>query len=208
MRLTSARLSATEKDRLNGLLKGTTFSCSRVTNIREAAQTKVMPPEIEYTRLLESLEVTSSSRDYAKPHWLRFIAAHKAFLTNCIFRCTDESCESVYKKFMVAGQHDPMWAVFVKLCVDSDAELDPRLCAKDMKSRGTSDSRWAFLDGCLLKRVLQRFGCGRVDGCSRDRVCGERHFVATVVRAAGCFPTSSEATRQMGSPRINLPRNL
>ena len=78
MRLTTARLSATEKDRLNDLFHGTTFSRSRVTNLGKAAQTNVMPPDIEYTLPLESLETISFS---VKPHWMRFIAAHR--MTQC-----------------------------------------------------------------------------------------------------------------------------
>ena len=60
MRLTSARLSATEKDRLNDLFHGATFSRSRVTNLRKAAQANVLPPDIEYTLLLDSLETGRS----------------------------------------------------------------------------------------------------------------------------------------------------
>ena len=56
MRLTSARLSATEKDRLSDLFHGATFSRSRVTILRKAVRANVMPPDIEYTRLFGSFQ--------------------------------------------------------------------------------------------------------------------------------------------------------
>ena len=126
MRLTSARLSVTEKDRLNDLFHGATFSRSRVTNPGKAAQANVMPPDIEYTLLFDSLEATSFS---AKPHWLRFIAAHRAVFS--VSPVPMRVCESAYAKYVFAREHDPMLAMLVKLSVGLDAELDPRLCARE-----------------------------------------------------------------------------
>ena len=85
-----------------------------------------MPPDIEYTLLLDSLEATSFS---AKPHWLRFIAAHRAVCS--VSPVPMRVCESAYAKYVFAREHDPMLAMLVKLSVGLDAELDPRLFARE-----------------------------------------------------------------------------
>ena len=124
MRLTSARLSATEKDRLRDLFHGATSSRSRVTNLRKTAQAKLMPPDILYMRVFGSFQNDRAFRQAAS------VAFHRCAQER-LFSLADESCESVYAKYVFARQHDPMLAVLVKLCVEFDAQLDPRLCARE-----------------------------------------------------------------------------
>ena len=84
-----------------------------------------MPPDIQYTRLFfGSFQNDLAFRQAA------LVAFHRC-AQGRLFSLADESCESAHAKCVFARQHDPMLAVLVKLCVDFDAELDPRLCTRE-----------------------------------------------------------------------------
>lgn len=115
LRMSSAKLSAAQRHRLECFSKNCGLSHKDVEEARSELQPFGPPPE-SCRMLLESMELPQQPAGPARPSWLTTVALHRAFFCDAIFRFTTPDMAVAYAMFLFARQAQPMMAGFIRLC--------------------------------------------------------------------------------------------